>query len=224
MLGQPISMVMPEVVGFKLSGKLREGATATDLVLTVTQMLRKQGRGRQVRRILRPRPRRTDASPTAPRSATWRRNMAPPAASSRSIRRRCAISPSPAATRSASIWSRPMPRRRACGATTRRRIRSSPTRWSSISARSSRRSPARAGRRIGCCCPACRGDSSSELPKLASGRRAMRTARSRSTAPTTSSSNGDVVIAAITSCTNTSNPSVMVGAGLLARNAVEARA
>src|SRR5690348_5840198 len=43
MLGQPISMVLPEVVGFKLSGKLREGATATDLVLTVTQMLRKKG-------------------------------------------------------------------------------------------------------------------------------------------------------------------------------------
>ena len=43
MLGQPISMLIPEVVGFKLTGKLREGATATDLVLTVTQMLRKKG-------------------------------------------------------------------------------------------------------------------------------------------------------------------------------------
>ncbi|HEV3237818.1 MAG TPA: aconitate hydratase AcnA, partial [Gemmataceae bacterium] len=43
MLGQPVSMLIPEVIGFKLSGKLPEGATATDLVLTVTQMLRKKG-------------------------------------------------------------------------------------------------------------------------------------------------------------------------------------
>ncbi len=43
MLGQPISMLLPQVVGFKLTGKLPEGATATDAVLTVTQMLREQG-------------------------------------------------------------------------------------------------------------------------------------------------------------------------------------
>src|ERR1700748_3590956 len=43
MLGQPVSMLVPQVVGFKLTGKLREGATATDLVLTVTEMLRKFG-------------------------------------------------------------------------------------------------------------------------------------------------------------------------------------
>ncbi len=43
MLGQPISMLIPEVVGFKITGKLAEGATATDLVLTVTQMLRNHG-------------------------------------------------------------------------------------------------------------------------------------------------------------------------------------
>ncbi|WP_372071890.1 aconitate hydratase AcnA [Tistrella mobilis] len=43
MLGQPVSMVIPEVIGFKLTGKLKEGTTATDLVLTVTQMLRKKG-------------------------------------------------------------------------------------------------------------------------------------------------------------------------------------
>ncbi|WP_142805899.1 aconitate hydratase AcnA [Stenotrophomonas maltophilia] len=43
MLGQPSSMLIPQVVGFKLTGKLPEGATATDLVLTVTQMLRKLG-------------------------------------------------------------------------------------------------------------------------------------------------------------------------------------
>ncbi|MCL4273989.1 MAG: aconitate hydratase AcnA [Anaerolineales bacterium] len=43
MLGQPMDMLLPEVIGFKLYGKLKEGVTATDLVLTVTQMLRKKG-------------------------------------------------------------------------------------------------------------------------------------------------------------------------------------
>lgn len=43
MLGQPVSMLIPEVIGFKLTGQLNEGITATDLVLTVTQMLRKKG-------------------------------------------------------------------------------------------------------------------------------------------------------------------------------------
>ena len=43
MLGQPVSMLIPEVIGFKLSGKLNEGVTATDMVLTVTEMLRKKG-------------------------------------------------------------------------------------------------------------------------------------------------------------------------------------
>jgi aconitate hydratase len=43
MLGQPVSMLLPEVIGFRLTGRLREGVTATDLVLTVTQMLRKKG-------------------------------------------------------------------------------------------------------------------------------------------------------------------------------------
>src|ERR1700726_4062820 len=43
MLGQPMSMVLPEVIGVRLTGKLKEGVTATDLVLTVTQMLRKRG-------------------------------------------------------------------------------------------------------------------------------------------------------------------------------------
>ncbi|MCZ2203419.1 aconitate hydratase AcnA [Bartonella sp. A05] len=43
MLGQPVSMLLPEVIGFRLTGKLKEGVTATDLVLVVTQMLRKKG-------------------------------------------------------------------------------------------------------------------------------------------------------------------------------------
>src|SRR5262249_16642456 len=43
MLGQPVSMLLPQVVGFKLTGELHEGATATDLVLTLTEILRKTG-------------------------------------------------------------------------------------------------------------------------------------------------------------------------------------
>ncbi len=46
MLGQPITMLIPEVVGFKMSGRINEGITATDLVLTVTEMLREKGRGK----------------------------------------------------------------------------------------------------------------------------------------------------------------------------------
>ncbi len=56
MLGQPMDMLLPDVVGFKMHGKLREGITATDLVLTVTQMLRQERRGGQDRRVLRRRP------------------------------------------------------------------------------------------------------------------------------------------------------------------------
>ena len=54
MLGQPVSMLIPKVVGFKLTGELPAGATATDLVLTVTELLRQPGRRRQVRGVLRP--------------------------------------------------------------------------------------------------------------------------------------------------------------------------
>src|SRR5699024_10872098 len=43
MLGQPVSMLIPSVIGFELTGELPEGATATDLVLTITQMLREHG-------------------------------------------------------------------------------------------------------------------------------------------------------------------------------------
>ena len=43
MLGEPLSMLVPQVVGFRLGGRLREGTTATDLVLTVTELLRKTG-------------------------------------------------------------------------------------------------------------------------------------------------------------------------------------
>jgi aconitate hydratase len=87
MLGQPSSMLIPQVVGFKLTGKLPEGATATDLVLTVTQMLRKLGVVGKFVEFFGP---GLDhlPSPTARPSPTWRRNTARPAASSRSTAKR----------------------------------------------------------------------------------------------------------------------------------------
>ncbi len=60
MLGQPLYMVTPQVVGMRLRGELREGVTATDLVLTVTAGAPEEGGRREVRRVLRPRPRRHD--------------------------------------------------------------------------------------------------------------------------------------------------------------------
>jgi len=89
MLGQPISMLIPEVFGFRVTGKLREGVTATDLVLTVTQILRKKGVvGRFVEFFG---PGLDDMTvEDARQTPTCRRNMGRPVVSSRSIRIRCA--------------------------------------------------------------------------------------------------------------------------------------
>jgi len=100
MLGQPVTMLIPQVIGFRLKGALPAGATATDLVLTVTEMLRKKG---VVDKFVEffgtawPRCR----SPTARRSPTCRRNSAAPAQFSRSTRRRCVTSSSPPQCRAA---------------------------------------------------------------------------------------------------------------------------
>ena len=119
MLGQPVSMLVPQVVGFRLTGELPEGATATDLVLTVTQMLRERGVVASSSSSTAPGC-RTCRSPTARRSGTCRPRWAPPARSSRSTRRRSATSSSPAARRSASSWSRPTAR---AGSVPRRGLR-----------------------------------------------------------------------------------------------------
>ena len=147
MLGQPYSMVLPEVIGVKLTGKLKEGMTATDLVLTVTQMLRKRGVVGKFVEFFGP----GLAGLTIADRATIG-NMAPEYGAT------CGFFPidddtigyltEPTARRRASIWSRPTPRRRACSAPRPRPIRSSPTCSSSSSTASSRRSPARSARRI----------------------------------------------------------------------------
>ena len=119
LLGQPISMLIPEVVGFKLSGELPEGATATDLVLTVTNVLRTHGWwAASSSSTARAWP--TCRSRTGPRSATCRPNTARRSRSSRSTTRRCATCGSPAGPTSSSPWSRLTRRNRGCGTTRRR--------------------------------------------------------------------------------------------------------
>ena len=83
MLGQPIAMLIPDVIGFKLTGKLREGVTATDLVLTVTQMLRKKGVVGKFVEFFGAGPRRPAARRPRHHRQHGARNTARPAASSR---------------------------------------------------------------------------------------------------------------------------------------------
>ena len=178
MLGQPMPMLMPEVVGFKLTGALREGATATDLVLTVTQMLREKGVvGKFVEfygaglSTLR--------SPTARRSPTWRRSTARRWASSRSTPRRSRTCASPAGrmplvdlveayTKDAG----PLPHRRHARPGVHRHARARPRRRRA----EHRRAEAAAGPRAVSSTRSSRGGSRSS----ACSRRGSRTARSRS--------------------------------------------
>ena len=219
MLGQPVSMLIPEVVGFRLTGKLQgrrhrhrpRAHRHRDAAHARAWSASSSSSSARASTICRSR--------TAPPSPTWRRNMARPAASSRSTRRRSLISRRPAARSSASRWSRPMPRRRACAATTTRPTRCSPTRSSSISATVE---PSLAGPKR----PQDRVPLTQRRSRLRRGARqgiwqgATRTGKRVPVKGTNFDlGHGDVVIAAITSCTNTSNPSVMVAAGLLARKA-----
>ena len=220
MLGQPYSMLLPEVIGVKLTGKLKEGVTATDLVLTVTQMLRKRGVVGKFVEFFGP----GLANLSLADRATIG-NMAPEYGAT------CGFFPIDGETitlsarhrrgpKRASRWSRPTPRRRACSAPRTRPTRCSPTCSSSISPASSPRSPVRSVRRIACCS---RMSAPASRPRWT--RNSTRPPSSTKRVPVEGRNHdlghGDVVIAAITSCTNTSNPSVMIGAGLLARKAAQ---
>ena len=261
MLGEAISMLVPQVVGFRLTGALPEGATATDLVLTVTQILRETG---VVGKFVEYFGHGLESLPLADRATIG--NMSPEYGAT------CGFFPVDAETlrylrltgrrTSGSRSSRRTARRTRSGTTrtSRRRTRRSS---SSTSPPSSRRSPGRAGRRTACRC-ATRSRRSSRRCRPSASTTATRTTRPSprpsppaiplaSAAPGTQSQiadaavayrprrrarradgrrgdvdgetfeldHGSVVIAAITSCTNTSNPAVMVGAGLLAKKAVE---
>jgi aconitate hydratase len=243
MLGQPISMLIPRVVGFRLTGELPEGATATDLVLTITEMLRHHG---VVGKFVEFHGEGVSAVPLANRATIG--NMSPEFGST------CAIFPIDEETltylrltgrssdrvalveayaKEQGLWHDP----------------ARPARYSEeLTLDLSIVVPSLAGPKR----PQDRVDladaktafrdalgSYVSAPGLDNGLKGTFPAsdpvaaesQSRASAPVqvtledgtqTSVDHGSVVIAAITSCTNTSNPSVMVGAALLAKKAVEA--
>jgi aconitase A len=212
MLGQPITMLIPQVVGFELEGKLAEGATATDLVLTVTEMLRKHG---VVGKFVEFFGNGLDGLPLADRATIG--NMSPEFGST------CAVFPIDAETlRYLELSGRPQEQidlvetyAKAQGLWRSSKV----ARYSSVLAldlgavEPSLAGPKRPQDRI-----ALKG-AGAKIGDL------LKTAGKGTKVPVSAGGqkfdveDGAVVIAAITSCTNTSNPAVMVGAGLLARNA-----
>jgi aconitate hydratase len=221
MLGQPISMVLPEVVGFKLTGQLKEGATATDLVLTVTQMLRKKGVVGRFVEFYGP---GLDNLPLADRATIG--NMAPEYGAT------CGFFPIDAETiRFLRFSGREAARVQLVEAYARAQgmwrdeTTADPIFTDTLSLELGSVEPSLAGPRR----PQDRVALSdvpkafqAELPKLAGTEDKSKLNRAVPVRGTNYEiKDGDVVIAAITSCTNTSNPSVMIGAGILARKAVE---
>ena len=218
MLGQPVSMLLPEVIGFRLTGKLKEGVTATDLVLTVTQMLRKKG---VVGKFVEFFGSGLSNMTLADRATIG--NMAPEYGAT------CGFFPVDGETiRYLTMSGRAeephragrgiLPRRKACGAT---RGSADPVFTDLLELDLGEVVPSMAGPK--------RPEGRSALEAIAAGfEKAMETEYKKTLEATKRYAvegadydlgHGDVVIAAITSCTNTSNPSVLIAAGLLARNA-----
>ena len=229
MLGQPVTMLIPQVIGFRLTGALPAGATATDLVLTVTEMLRKKGVVDKFVEFF------GDglAQPAAGRPRDHRQHGARVRQHLRHLPDRRGDAPLPRAHR---------PSRRAdraggglCKAQGLWRTNGMPEaavhrhRSSSTSRPSSRAWPARSGRRTACRCASPRRPIASASARWQAERASQEPVRQRARPPVTSGGktfdlvDGAVLIAAITSCTNTSNPYVLMAAGLLARNARRAR-
>jgi aconitate hydratase len=212
MLGQPITMLIPQVVGFELKGKLAEGATATDLVLMVTEMLRKHG---VVGKFVEFYGDGLDHLPLADRATIG--NMSPEFGST------CAVFPIDAETlRYLELSGRPREQIDLVEAYAKAQgmwRTSKVARYSSVlsldlaAVEPSIAGPKRPQDRIAL---KAAGAKIGELLKAAGkGTKAPVVAGGQ----TFDLEDGAVVIAAITSCTNTSNPAVMVGAGILARNA-----
>ncbi len=226
MLGQPVSMLIPQVVGFRLTGALPEGATATDLVLTVTQMLRQQGVVGKFVEFFGP---GLAALPLADRATIA--NMAPEYGAT------CGIFPVDAETLRYLRFSGRSPERVALveayfkaqglfhDEQTPQAEYSAILELDLSSVEPSVAGPKRPQDRIvlSKVGPAFAG----ALPAILSPKGTPEPAALRASVPLTVDGearelhHGSVVIAAITSCTNTSNPSVMIGAGLLAKKAVE---
>ncbi|MGO4126254.1 aconitate hydratase AcnA [Inquilinus sp. YAF38] len=215
MLGQPVSMLIPEVIGFKFTGKLKEGMTATDLVLTVTQMLRKKG---VVGKFVEFYGEGLDHMSLADRATIG--NMAPEYGAT------CGFFPIDAETLRYLEFSGRDPHRvrlveayaKAQGMW-RDANSPEPVYTDSLSLDLGDVEPSLAGPK--------RPQDRVALTQAASAFTKLLADAGTAPAPTKvlgmdhDLDHGDVVIAAITSCTNTSNPSVMVAAGLVARKARE---
>jgi aconitate hydratase len=219
MLGQPQSMLLPEVVGFKLTGKVKEGITATDVVLTVTQMLRKKGVVGKFVEFFGP---GLDAL-TLPDRATIA-NMGPEYGAT------CGFFPVDAETVDYLKNTGRAPARVAlveayakAQGMLRTRSTPDPVFTDTLELNLGDVVPSLAGPK--------RPEGRVALDAIAQGFAAAMESEYKKAGELAKRvkvdganfdlGHGDVVIAAITSCTNTSNPSVLIGAGLLARNAVE---
>ena len=153
MLGQPLFLLAPVVVGVRFHNALPAGTTATDLVLTLTEMLRKHGVVNKFVEFCGDRAAARCRCPTARRSPTCRRSSAPPRRSSPSTRERSSTCAARVATPSTSTSSSDTRRNRGCSAPTTRRSRRS-ARWSSSTSRAScRASPVRSAPRTASRCP-----------------------------------------------------------------------
>jgi len=218
MLGQPVSMLLPEVIGFRLTGKVKEGVTATDLVLTVTQMLRKKG---VVGKFVEFFGEGLENMTLADRATIA--NMGPEYGAT------CGFFPIDKETLNymnttgraedrlalVEAYSRAQGMWREAGS-------EDPVFTDILQLDMSEVVPSMAGPK--------RPEGRIALENIGSGfATSLETEYKKTTGQTTRYAvegedydlgHGDVAIAAITSCTNTSNPSVLIAAGLLARNAV----
>jgi aconitate hydratase len=242
MLGQPVSMLVPQVIGFKLTGCLPEGATATDLVLTVTQMLRKKG---VVGKFVEYYGDGLTSLPLADRATIA--NMAPEYGATCGIfpvdaetlrylelsgRPRTALRLVEAYYRAQGMFHEPgMPEARytdtlSLDLSTVQPSLAGPKRPQDRVALKDAKASFQSALKEMLNAPAAKAKKSAGMASdvAASGAIGDTAVGSPSTANGHAAENlthGSVVIAAITSCTNTSNPSVMLAAGLLARKAVD---
>jgi aconitate hydratase len=218
MLGQPISMLIPEVIGFKLTGRLKEGVTATDLVLTVTQMLRKKGVVGKFVEFYGP---GLGDMSVADRATIG--NMAPEYGAT------CGFFPIDEKTVAYLRTTSRTPERVALveayakaqgmwrDETTPDPVFTDTLELDLDHVVPSLAGPKRPQDRVVLTNVKTEFEGAMETEFRKAGELAK---RYKVDGANYDLGHGDVVIAAITSCTNTSNPSVMIGAGLLARNAV----
>jgi aconitate hydratase len=217
MLGQPISMLIPEVIGFRLTGKLKEGATATDLVLTVTQMLRKKGVVGKFVEFYGP-----GLADLALEDRATIANMAPEYGATcgffpvdgKTIEYLTETGRDPARValveayaKAQGMWFDP--------------ANPEPEFTDTLHLDLATVEPSLAGPKRPQDRVALSGAASGFMTALAGdfGKAGKEKERFAVAGESFDLGHGDVTIAAITSCTNTSNPNVMLGAGLLARNA-----